>query len=49
VHGDNGVQVAGGAQHDAGSEFAWRAGETIVLGQAVGDEPVCSLMLVRAP
>jgi hypothetical protein len=49
VHGDNGVHAEGGVQHPAGGEFDWRAGETIVLGQAVGDEPVCSLTLVRAP
>jgi hypothetical protein len=49
VLGDNGLTVEGGAQHGAGSEFAWRTGETIVLGQAVGDEPACTLTLVRAP
>jgi hypothetical protein len=47
VLGDNGVRVEGGAQHAAGSEFAWRAGETLVLGRAVGDEPACTLTLTR--
>jgi hypothetical protein len=48
VHGDNGVRVEGGAQHGAGSEFAWRAGETLVLGRAEGNEPACTLTLARA-
>jgi hypothetical protein len=49
VLGDNGVHVEGGARHGTGSEFAWRTGETIVLGQAAGDEPACMLTLVRGP
>ena len=47
VHGDNGVHVAGGAQHGPGSEFSWRAGETLALGRAVGDEPACTLTLAH--
>ena len=47
VLGDNGVRVEGGAQHGPGSEFAWRAGETLVLGRAVGGEPACTLTLTR--
>jgi hypothetical protein len=47
VLGDNGLTVEGGARHGAGSEFAWRTGDTLVLGQAAGDEPACTLTLVR--
>jgi len=48
VQGDNGVQVEGGPQHAPGSEFVWRAGETLVLGRAVDGEPSCTLTLARA-
>jgi FHA domain len=49
VHGDNGVQVAGGPHHPSGSEFAWLAGETLVLGRGDDGEPACTLTLARAP
>jgi len=48
VAGDNGVVVAG-IRHDAGARFAWRPGETMVLGGALPGEPPCSLVLERNP
>jgi len=46
VAGDNGVVVAG-VRHDAGARFAWRPGETMVLGGSLPGEPPCSLALER--
>lgn len=46
VHGDNGVLVDQ-ATHPAGDRFVWHAGESIVLGRAWPDEPVCMLTLAR--
>jgi pSer/pThr/pTyr-binding forkhead associated (FHA) protein len=48
VHGDNGVRLAGGEQHGAGSEFTWKVGQTLVLGHPVDAEPACTLTLAHA-
>jgi len=34
--------------HPSGARFHWKAGETLVLGAAVHDDPVCTLVLERA-
>jgi len=47
VHGDNGVLLEG-VPHPSGARFHWKAGETLVLGAAVHDDPVCTLVLERA-
>ena len=47
VHGDNGVSVAGVA-HAPGTQFRWRAGETMVVGRAVARQPECTLTLARS-
>ena len=46
VEGDNGV-VVDGARHATGARFAWRPGETLVLGGSLPDEPPCVLALAR--
>ena len=46
VDGDNGV-VVDGVFHDTGARFAWRPGETMVLGGALPGETPCSLALAR--
>jgi pSer/pThr/pTyr-binding forkhead associated (FHA) protein len=46
VAGDNGV-VVDGASYDAGTRFAWRPGQTMVLGGALAGEQPCSLALTR--
>jgi pSer/pThr/pTyr-binding forkhead associated (FHA) protein len=48
VHGDNGVLLEG-VPHPSGSRFRWAAGETLVLGASVHDDPVCTLVLERVP
>jgi len=44
VHGDNGVSVDG-VPHAPGARFAWRKGETMLLGRASGDTPACTISL----
>jgi pSer/pThr/pTyr-binding forkhead associated (FHA) protein len=46
VEGDNGIVIDGDA-HAAGARFAWRPGQTLVLGGALPGEPACTLALVR--
>ena len=46
VAGDNGV-VVGDTAHDAGTRFAWRPGQPLVLGGALPGEPACTLTLSR--
>jgi hypothetical protein len=48
VHGDNGVNV-GGIHHPQGSQFGWRAGETMRLGRTSAGEPECTLTLSWRP
>jgi pSer/pThr/pTyr-binding forkhead associated (FHA) protein len=47
VLGDNGVSVDGTVQ-GPGTRFTWRAGETLVLGDAGGRAPACTLTLARS-
>ena len=42
VHGDNGV-VVDGTSYPPGAHSRWNAGESLVLGRAVGREPDCRL------
>ncbi|MEO7246250.1 MAG: hypothetical protein ABIX12_14030, partial [Rubrivivax sp.] len=44
VHGDNGVLVEG-VNHAQGARFDWRAGQTMVLGDASNEHPACTLTL----
>ena len=46
VEGDNGV-VVDGVRHDTGARFAWRPGQTMVLGGSLPGESPCSLALSR--
>ncbi|HEX4234832.1 MAG TPA: FHA domain-containing protein [Caldimonas sp.] len=46
VEGDNGV-IVDGVRHETGARFAWRPGQTMVLGGSLPDEPPCSLVLAR--
>jgi hypothetical protein len=46
VHGDNGVLVDG-VHHAPGSSFAWRPGQSLLLGAATADAPACTLTLAR--
>ena len=48
VHGDNGV-VIDGTSYPPGSHARWHAGESMVLGRAVGREPDCRLTLAHRP
>ncbi len=48
VHGDNGV-VIDGTSYPPGSRARWNAGESMVLGRAVGREPDCRLTLAHRP
>jgi pSer/pThr/pTyr-binding forkhead associated (FHA) protein len=48
VHGDNGV-VIDGTSYPPGSRARWNAGESMVLGRAVGREPECRLTLAHRP
>ncbi len=47
VHGDNGVTV-NGRSHGPGSEFKWKPGETLLLGDASGQASSCTLTLSQA-
>jgi len=46
VVGDNGV-VVDGVRFDTGARFAWRPGQTMVLGGSLPGEPPCALSLER--
>jgi len=46
VVGDNGV-VVDGVRFDTGARFAWRQGQTMVLGGSLPGEPPCALALER--
>jgi pSer/pThr/pTyr-binding forkhead associated (FHA) protein len=46
VVGDNGV-VVDGVRFDSGARFAWRAGQTMVLGGSLPGETPCALALER--
>ena len=46
VHGDNGVSVEG-TTYPAGTQFRWKAGETLRLGRP-GGEGACTLTLARS-
>ena len=46
VVGDNGV-VIDGARFDTGTRFAWRPGQTMVLGGSLPGESPCALVLER--
>jgi len=46
VHGDNGV-IVDGMPYAPGSRLQWKAGQTMVLGAAQPDGPICSLTLSR--
>ena len=48
VEGDNGI-VIDGVVHETGARFAWRPGQTMVLGGSLADEPACALALARTP
>jgi pSer/pThr/pTyr-binding forkhead associated (FHA) protein len=47
IVGDNGVAIDG-VGYAAGASFAWRPGQTMVLGGALPGEPGCALALVAA-
>jgi len=47
VHGDNGVSVAGTA-YPAGTQFRWKAGETLLLGRPGSNASACTLTLARS-
>lgn len=47
VHGDNGVNVAGTA-YPPGTQFRWKAGETLQLGRAGNAAGTCMLTLARS-
>jgi len=47
VVGDNGV-VVDGIRYDTGARFAWRAGQTMVLGGSLPGETPCVLALERS-
>jgi len=46
VHGDNGV-IVDGVSHAVGSRFAWKPGQTMVLGAVQPDGRACTLTLSR--
>ncbi|HEY2190243.1 MAG TPA: FHA domain-containing protein, partial [Caldimonas sp.] len=46
VDGDNGV-IVDGVRHETGARFAWRPGQTMVLGGSLPSEPPCLLTLAR--
>jgi pSer/pThr/pTyr-binding forkhead associated (FHA) protein len=46
VEGDNGV-IVDGVRHETGARFAWRPGQTMILGGSLPGEPPCSLALAR--
>jgi hypothetical protein len=46
VEGDNGV-IVDGVRHETGARFAWRPGQTLVLGGSLPGESPCVLALAR--
>jgi pSer/pThr/pTyr-binding forkhead associated (FHA) protein len=46
IHGDNGVLIDG-VPHASGARVRWQAGQTMVLGASLHEDPVCRLLLKR--